>query len=226
MKQASQLFSEEERKVIEDAVAQAENRTSGEIVPVVATASGRYDRAEDVFGFLLALTALCVAWWGFQDFVPAGGDWAQGVTAELGLPLILVVLIAGYGVGVLLATWFPVLRLPFIPKKEMREEVERAAAETFQKLRIRNTQEATGILIYVSLYERMVRVMGDDAISEKMDPQNWDDICNVVVDGIKQGKPVEGFQQGILQCGDHLSRHFPLQPGDVNELPNQLIILD
>ena len=43
-------FSDEQRRAVAQAVAEAEGKTSAEIVPVVATASGRYDRAEDIVG--------------------------------------------------------------------------------------------------------------------------------------------------------------------------------
>ena len=55
MKLASQIFNDQERKRVDDAVAQAEKRTSAEIVPVVATSSGRYDRAEDIVGLFVGL---------------------------------------------------------------------------------------------------------------------------------------------------------------------------
>jgi uncharacterized membrane protein len=55
MKRATKLFNEEQAGRINEAIAQAESRTSAEIVPVVITASGRYDRPEDMVGLWLAL---------------------------------------------------------------------------------------------------------------------------------------------------------------------------
>ena len=78
MKRASQFFSDTDRQAIEAAVAAAEQRTSAEIIPVVATASGRYDRAEDLFGVIVALVALSVAWLGFQD-IRAPSSWAISI---------------------------------------------------------------------------------------------------------------------------------------------------
>ena len=64
---------------MEKALGEAEEKTSGEIVPVVATVSGRYDRAEDLFGLVLAAIALVVSWIAFQDIRPRGGDWEAGM---------------------------------------------------------------------------------------------------------------------------------------------------
>ena len=54
MQRASELFNDEQRATIDQAVADAESKTSAEIVPVVATASGRYDRAEDIVGMAMS----------------------------------------------------------------------------------------------------------------------------------------------------------------------------
>ena len=226
MKKASSLFSEEERKLIESAVGEAESKTSGEIVPVIATQSGRYDRAEDLCGFSLALVLLGVAWYFFQDVRPLRGDWTHGTSLAINLPVIMGILIAGFLLGTVIATRFPVLRHPFISNQEMKEEVEKAAAEAFQKFRLRRTQSATGVLIYISLYERMVRVMGDDAINDKLDQKDWDDVCRIIQEGFKEKQVAKNFKIAILKCGSLLETHFAIQPGDKNELSNELKIID
>ena len=169
MRQARELFSIEDLKTIRATITEAERKTSGEIVPVVATASGRYDRAEDIFGLIVAMLALSLSWIFFQGIRLIEGDWASGHEIILGLGPVLLIIVAGFALGCAGATTFPVLRLPFITKKEMREEVERSAAEAFHRFRVRKTEAGTGILIYVSLFERMVRVQGDDTISTRLD---------------------------------------------------------
>jgi putative membrane protein len=224
MKTASALFNERERQLIAAAVAAAEQGTAGEIVPVVATVSGRYDRAEDLFGLLLGLVALAVIWVLFQDTTEM--VWAAGASPTLGLAAVIAIVVTGFVAGAALATHFPVLRLPFIPPREMRLEVERRALETFQRHRVRTTAGGTGVLIYVSLYERLVRVVGDDAVAQKISQDDWEGICALVVDGMKAGRAAEGLAQAIRQSGELLSRHFPIRPGDRNELINELILID
>jgi len=224
MIKASQLFSDQDRRRIEAAVGEAERSTSGEIVPVVATVSGRYDRAEDLVGLLLGLAALAVVWGFFQgvSHIP----WTESHIPRLGLLPVILIVAVGFILGAALATRFPLLRLPLIPRREMREEVERRALEAFQRHRLRATAGGTGVLIYVSLYERMVRVVGEDAIASRLGPQHWAAICDLVVAGMKRGRAVEGLEQGILKTGELLARHFPVQPGDVNELANTLVLVD
>ncbi len=225
MKRASQLFSDSDRQAIEAAVAAAEERTSAEIIPVVATASGRYDRAEDLFGVIVALVALTVAWLGFQD-LRAPSSWASGPAPILGLIPLLLIVVVGFLVGAVVATRVPALRLPFITRREMRDSVEQAAGQAFHRFRVRKTADSTGILIYISLYERMVRVLGDDAIAAKLTQEDWNRARDLIVDGLKRGQPAEGLIQAIEECGKLCAPHFPVRSDDRNELSNELRIID
>ena len=58
MKKASQHFTEEEKKNISLAVKDAESKTAAEIIPVAATSSGRYDRAEDIIGLVIGMIVM------------------------------------------------------------------------------------------------------------------------------------------------------------------------
>ena len=73
----------------------------------------------------------------------------------------------------------------------MNEEVERGAAEAFHRFRVRTTNEGTGVLIYVSLFEHRVRVIGDDAISRKLGQSDWKEIRDLITNGMRSGRPAE-----------------------------------
>lgn len=224
MKTANSLFSSEDKQAVEAAIADAEKMTAGEIIPVVATISGRYDRAEDLFGLLFALIALSLAWLVFQDTTQAA--WSATQTHVLGLAATTCILIGGFVIGAALATHFPTLRLPFIARAEMIEEVERRALETFQRQRVRDTSSGTGVLIYVSLYEHLVKVIGDDGVAAQLSSDAMEDICALVVEGLKQGRPADGLRQAVMKTGELLAPHLPPTVGDANELANQLILID
>ena len=65
---ATKAFTDKELRDIESAVADAESRTSGELVCAVATESGRYDRAESIIGLItaLVLVVMTALWIGFH----------------------------------------------------------------------------------------------------------------------------------------------------------------
>jgi len=224
MKTASSLFNAEDKRSVELAIAEAEKMTAGEIVPVIATVSGRYDRAEDLFGLVFALIVLTATWTLFQSTNETG--WAVTHSAALGLPAVAGILIGGFVIGAALATHFPVLRLPLITRAEMLEEVERRALETFQRERVRDTSSGTGVLIYVSLYEHLVKVIGDNAVSAELPEEALEDVCALVVNGLRIGRPAEGLQQAVKKTGELLAAHLPPTAESANELANHLIFVD
>lgn len=224
MKIASSLFSAEDKKSVELAISEAEKMTAGEIVPVIATVSGRYDRAEDLFGLVFALMVLTATWMLFQS--PTETGWAVTQSDVLGLPAVVGILIGSFVVGAALATHFPVLRLPLIARAEMLEEVERRALETFQRERVRDTSGSTGVLIYVSLYEHLVKVIGDDAVTTELPEEALEDVCALVVNGLKTGQPAEGLRQAVKKTGELLAAHLPPTGESANELANHLIFVD
>ena len=226
MKYPTTLFSKEEIASIESAIKEAEEHTCAEVVPVVARVSGRYHRAEDLFGFLLSLASLACTWSVIQGISTDSREWSDGPTIALGLPIVLTILIVTFLIGIALASRIPVLRLPLIAKREMEEEVTACARETFHNLKVRGTANATGILIYVSLYEHQVHVMGDDTISSKLAHGDFQSICDTILRGFKSNQPAQGLQDGIRACGKLLAQHFPIEPGDKNELIDTLHLID
>lgn len=226
MNRARNFFTAGEQEKINQAVAEAEKASAGEIVPVVATASGRYDRAEDLGGFLLALLILTTSWVAFQGVTPVDGDWEHGLRLTLRLRWVLLILVGGFIVGAALTSRAGWLRRLLATEREMRAEVERAAWEAFARLRVARTAGGTGILLYLSLFERMVCVVGDEPIAQKLDQKAWDEVRDMLVAGLRGKRAGEALCQAIARSGELLKTHFPVQPGDVNELANELRILD
>src|SRR5262245_33822113 len=107
MTRASKFLSDQDKARVEQAIAEAEKQTSAEIMVVVATRSGRYDRAEDFFGVLLALLAVAAAWSLWQGLNPASGEWASGHDLTIGLLPVLGLFVFWFLVGLGLATRFP-----------------------------------------------------------------------------------------------------------------------
>lgn len=226
---ASAHFTERELADIETAIGRAEEGTSGEIVAVVATKSGRYDRAEDLVGLLAAVVGLLAAWMPLQWARPAMGMWGTRYDLNLGIGVTLAVVLGGFFVGSLLAARIPGLRRLFLTQAHMRAEVERAAIAAFQTYGIRRARGGAGLLIYVSLAERRVQVMGDDAIASRLDQRDWNDIRDLVIGGLRGGRVAGGILAGVAKAGALLAEHFPPtgeeEEGE-GEVPNTLRIVD
>lgn len=226
MKELKNMFTEEEKAAVKEAVTLAEKRTSAEIIPAITASSGRYDRAEDIFGIVAGLAVTALAWLYFQGISLVTDDWHTYPVLTLNLFHLAVIFIAGFLAGTYAATRFPSLKLPFLMKKEMDEEIERGAAAAFHKCRVRGTAEGTGVLIYISLFEHRVRVFPDDSIKDQFSRADWEKICGVVTEGMRNGTPAKALCAAIGLCGDLLAAKFPVRAGDADELPNELHILD
>lgn len=226
MRKPSALFTAEDRKAVKAAVAEAEAKTSAEIVPVVAAASGRYDRAEDIFGVLCAMALVWALWAGLQDVSTVERAWGLGLEPRLGLPALLAAIAAGFALGSAAAAHFPALKRPFMRAGEIEAEVARAAAAAYRRLRVGRTELDNGVLIYVSLFERRVRVEGGGAAAAKIPEGEWRRVCELVLAGLRDGRPAEGLRGAILAAGRLLEDRFPVRPGDKNELTNDLALLD
>ena len=94
MKKASQHFTEEEKKKISQAVKDAESKTAAEIIPVAATSSGRYDRAEDIIGLVIGIIVMVnVLVFAPQYDRGALASWSDGLLEQAPFNLFLIALI-------------------------------------------------------------------------------------------------------------------------------------
>ena len=145
MRHAKDFLTENEQQELRDAIKQAEQGTSGEVVPVIAVSSGRYDRAEDIVGLIMGCTLLSIVWALFQGVNALPGDWGPDYEFRINLPLVVGLFLFGFAGGGLAATFHPPLCKIFIRKREIEEEVRRRAAEAFYRFGIANTRGVCGI---------------------------------------------------------------------------------
>jgi putative membrane protein len=85
------------------------------------------------------------------------------------------------------------------------------------------TRDRTGILLFISLLEHRIEVLGDTGINEKVDTDEWVDVVLHIREGIRQGKLAEGLVEAIGMCGKLLERGgVTLREDDINELPDKV----
>jgi len=208
MTRAQTYFSSEEQQRIRDAVAAAEARTAGEIVPQVVDASFDYPRAETFgAGFFALGIAVLVSW------------WFGGSSVWVFLPLFLL----GYLPCKWLIRALPWLHRRLIHPREMASEVAEKAMLSFFELGVHRTRERTGILILISLFERRVQLLADEGINAKVAPETWKDIVNTITAGLHDGSACDALCSDIERCAEILETHFPRKSDDRNELPDLVI---
>jgi putative membrane protein len=208
MVSAKEMFTPEERERIEAAVRQVEQRTSGELVPLVVDESYDYPRTEIVgAGFFSLATATTLSW----------GFFAESLWHFLWL------FAAGYLIFRLLIRNLPWLRRRLIHPAEIKAEVEEKAAVSFFELGLCHTRDRTGVLILISLFERRVHVLADRGINDAVPDNYWDGIVQTITSGIKRGETCAALCAAIETCGQLLEERFPAKADDTDELPNLIV---
>ena len=224
---AAKCFSEADRTRINTCVGVAESKTSAELVPVVATSSGRYDRAEDLVGLwcgivLMILTAIV---WPAPTVSMESGSWDKDPSL-LQAGKLIVAMLMGFMLGVAAGSRISSVRRMFTPAKHMREEVHQAASALFFDKRIHHTETGSGLLMYVSLFEHIAVILADQHVLNALGQPALDELCEALTDGLKVHSPVDSICKTIEIAGEKLAIAMPRQSTDVNELPDSLIIID
>ena len=99
------------------------------------------------------------------------------------------------------------------------------AAQLFAELQVWDTEENSGILIYVQLADRRVEILADRGIAARVPQAEWDAICRGMEQSFADGRWRQGALQAVTRAGELLASHFPARADNPNELPDQPLIL-
>jgi putative membrane protein len=116
------------------------------------------------------------------------------------------------------------LQKPFITGRRMDEAVKARAVRAFYEKGLYRTRHETGVLIFISEFERKVWILGDRGINSRIPPESWQQLVQTLTVGIREGRACEALCSVIASCGEELSRHFPRESDDINELQDELLI--
>ncbi len=208
------LFSATDRDRIAGAVRRAEEHSRGEIVIAVAASSDHYEGAiwrGATFGglaapLLLALFGWAAGWWGAPPLWMTLLATAGGAAAAL-----MAVRLSGT-----LARWLT-------PAEEIERRVARAARDAFLEHEVFATRDRSGVLLFLSLLERRVVVLGDVGIDAVVEPGEWEEIVDGVARGIRSGRPADAVVAAVERCGVLLQRAgLERRPDDRDELSNEI----
>lgn len=204
---AERFFSSQEKEEIGGAIKSVEKRTIGEVAVILVEQSDPYPEGEFLgsilLGGLLAFILTLVFFHGQIWFlIPWHFLFA--------LPLFI------------LFKKMPVLKTPFIGPKRKEEAVRRRAIQAFYEKGLYKTRGNTGVLFFLSLLEHKVWVLADKGIYEKIKQERLNQFARQVSGGLKAGQAGPALVQAIGEAGDLLAEHFPMAPGDTDELPDEV----
>lgn len=101
-------------------------------------------------------------------------------------------------------------------------EVLDRAADVFAKLNLHRTALRNGVLIYLATESHRFAILGDVGINRVVAADFWDAIKEQMAVDFRAGRFADGLVTAIGTAGAQLRTHFPHQPDDVNELPDDI----
>ncbi len=215
---------------IEAAVAKAEEGSSGEIVCVVSGEVSTYRETPLVAGILVALVVPPIAMaLGMHPLALAsvGGGWT--VEQAAALESQLAVALGAYAVAqavlfgaVALLASIPAVRRALTPGFLKRHRVAKAARQQFAAISSRAVGSQTGILIFVATEDRVVELVADAGIHQKVGDIVWRAATAAVGQAMKSGgDPTAGIVKAVELCGAALREHYPADGPTQNVISNR-----
>lgn len=96
------------------------------------------------------------------------------------------------------------------------------AQQVFHFLKMDNTKDENGVLLYVAVEDRKFVIYGDSGIDKAVPRGFWESTKEVIASHFKNGDFKQGIVEGVLRAGKELEAHFPWEHGDINELSDEI----
>lgn len=99
------------------------------------------------------------------------------------------------------------------------------AIELFSALRMWDTGERNGVLIYLLLADRKVEIVADRGVHAQAGAAHWNQACQHMQAAFRLRDFRGGALDGIRTVTHMLARHYPPRGLRVNELPDKVVLL-
>ncbi|MFY0713582.1 TPM domain-containing protein [Seonamhaeicola sp. NFXS20] len=107
-------------------------------------------------------------------------------------------------------------------EKTANGDATNRALEVFHSLKMDNTKDLNGVLIYVAVEDKNFVIYGDKGINDVVSDNFWDSTKDIIQKHFKTGNFKQGLVEGILMSGEQLKKYFPYTDSDTNELSNEI----
>lgn len=202
----SELATEEAKKRVAEKIAAIEKKTAAEIVVTMRKRSGDYRAADLAVGAITAAVFLCVFLYHPEEF-----DFTL-------FPLEQA---AAFAVGALFCASVPPVRRFFVSSTTRHENVARSARALFVDRGISKTRARTGVLVYLSAFERDADVVLDVGIDPEKLGAGYASVCQGLRAASARGR-LDELLSALDALGDVLAKAHPVGADDVDELSNEV----
>jgi uncharacterized membrane protein len=104
---------------------------------------------------------------------------------------------------------------------------QQRARQVFQELRVWDTADNNGILLFLLLADHDFEIVADRGIHDHVGTAAWEAICQQLETKLRENVHADALIPAINQLGDLLATHYALGAGAsrANELPDSAILL-
>lgn len=203
-------ITEKDKELINELITEAELKSDSEIVPMVVSRSDNYPAAHFRSAIIVSfLFSLGLYFSPLSIINPIYFLWIQ---------------IPGLLLGYYMANMPSITRL-LITKQEIEYEVTQRAIEAFFEHNLHTTDQHNGVLIFISILEKKIKIITDVGVKKKVDQKIWDEIIFDFTEKVKEGHFVEALKNTISATSDIMENYFPSNGKEKkNELKNDIII--
>jgi len=196
------------KRHIKEAIENTESQSSCEFVAVITQKSGDYR----IYAFFVAaLSALLI-----PHLIFWLSDWLA-IRTIFQLQIILLILLMVF-------IQLSVVMNSLVPSAIKRRQAALVAQQSFRKFGLYRTSKRRAILFFVSIDEKYAEIITDIGIDAKISPETWQAVIEEFRQNLETKNVALGYLKAIEACGTILKREFPVEAGDIDELPNELII--
>lgn len=113
-----------------------------------------------------------------------------------------------------------------VPKSAKNTSILDRTFAVFQQLEMDQTQARNAVLIYIAYKDHCCALIGDVGIHQYVGDDFWQQQYQQMSSHFVEKRYTQGVIAAIQNIGVELAKHFPIQPDDINELPNEVVIND
>jgi putative membrane protein len=195
------FYTDAARKAVTQAVVDVEACTAAEVVVVVRRTSGTWREVDLAVGALAGFAVLLLVLFHPKP-IPV-----------IAMPVDVAL---GFVAGAVLSANLSMVKRALLPRRRVRAQVLALARAAFVEQGVSRTTGRTGMLVYVSTFERLVEVVADVGV----DPTAVQPAIDAVRTSLAGGADLERFLATLRALGPPLGQALPRSEDDVNELPD------
>lgn len=189
-----QIFSDQDKQRIKDAVEQIESHYPVEVVPVFTTESSDYAVARfrvlliSVLSGLIAINSLY-----FLDAL-----WLPFYVTSLAFILWCLMLLV-------LVEFVPFVKRLFLSNDRMFLVSEQKAQLEFIAQEVGSNPKRIGILVFLSLFEHKFHIISDPKGNAYFDEQVWLEMSKSLMEGLRRGSVSDAMVDCLHRCDELLA---------------------